>query len=127
MEAGQAGLQKRMQQIDRKGQELDALNRRYEKAVADLPPGEDAGTWCNQHNSRSPIQHVRCQVLGAQVFMSIPNLSYNSLGPHRRLDIYIPAAIAYMKCRQLLLLTCPPCKAGRLEYHGSCGCSIRLS
>ena len=43
VEAGQVGLQKQMQQSERKGQEMDALNRRYEKAVADVPPGEDAG------------------------------------------------------------------------------------
>lgn len=44
VEAAQAGLEKQTQQIEKKGRDLYALNRRYEKAVADVPKGEDAGT-----------------------------------------------------------------------------------
>ena len=42
--AGQAGLEKQTQQVEKKGRELDTLNRKYEKAMADVPKGEDAGT-----------------------------------------------------------------------------------
>ena len=58
VEAGQAGLEKQMQELARKGRELDALNRKYEKAVADVPQGEDAGTWCNWHCGSFTFQHA---------------------------------------------------------------------
>lgn len=43
VQAVQAALDKQMRDVEKKGRELDALNRRYQKVMAAVPVGEDAG------------------------------------------------------------------------------------
>ena len=62
VQAVQAALDKQMRDVEKKGRELDALNRKYQKVMAAVPVGEDAG----MHTS---IQISGCLTLPAHILL----------------------------------------------------------
>jgi len=68
VQAVQAALDKQMRDVEKKGRELDALNRKYQKVMAAVPVGEDAG----MHIS---IQKSECLALPAQLLPVLDNLT----------------------------------------------------
>lgn len=61
IEAKQASLIRQMQEVDSKGRELDNLNKKYEKAVAAMPVGEDAG---EPDQALDELHHVTSETIG---------------------------------------------------------------
>ena len=61
IEAKQASLIRQMQEVDSKGRELDNLNKKYEKAVAAMPVGEDAG---EPDQALDELHHVASKIIG---------------------------------------------------------------
>ena len=68
VQAVQAALDRQMRDIEKMGRELDTLNRKYQKVMAAVPVGEDAGMQIS-------IQNSGCLALPAQILLVLEDLT----------------------------------------------------